>query len=321
VNKKNLIITGAIFVVLLIYVLMTQTGNKGFDTLTLPEVPKIAFEELDKITVQKPDGTFVLAKQGIGWQIMSPITFPAEKQKTDALTRMLGEIRITNMVTEQAENLADFGLNSQTAMTLILEGKTEKIELLLGRANEGSTHTYVQLPGDQKIYQLLGDFTQQLNSPAQEWRSLKIYEFSTDKVTGITINQKGKPTIVITKEQEVKQDIVKDSPQGVTPVALPIRMVWKANKSNTVLNDPKVNQLLNSFTRLAAQKILDDQKWTKKSIAQIQVQTLEGIETLEILKNIEKEQKYIVRRAGETTLYEIGKYQGDNLLKTVADLK
>ena len=47
-KHKNLIITGAIFAVLLIYVLMTQTGDKGFNTLTLPKIPTITYENLEK---------------------------------------------------------------------------------------------------------------------------------------------------------------------------------------------------------------------------------------------------------------------------------
>ncbi|MCK5242143.1 DUF4340 domain-containing protein [bacterium] len=320
-KHKNLIITGAIFAVLLIYVLMTQTGDKGFNTLTLPKIPTITYENLEKITVQKSGETIIFSKQEEAWQITEPINFPAEKQKMDSLTRMLGEILITNLVTEQAEQAADFGLNSQTAMTLILAGDNKTVELRLGAVNKSSTHTYVQLPGDQKIYQLLGDFTQQLNRPALEWRSLRVYDFSTDQVTGLSIEQKGKPALRIAKEQEVKEEIVKHSAQGVTPPALPARMVWKEKNSNTVLNDPKVNQLLNAFTRLAAHKILDTHEWQKKPIAQVKVQTLEGEKVLEILQFQEKEQKYLVRRADDTMIYEIGKYQGDNLLKTVEELK
>ena len=102
-KHKNLIITGAIFAVLLIYVLMTQTGDKGFNTLTLPKIPTITYENLEKITVQKSGETIIFSKQEEAWQITEPINFPAEKQKMDSLTRMLGEILITNLVTEQAE--------------------------------------------------------------------------------------------------------------------------------------------------------------------------------------------------------------------------
>jgi len=322
VKQRNLIISGAIFLVLLIYVLFTQTGNKGFNTLKLPALPKITSEEMEKITITKPEEQIVLIKQDKNWQITEPFSFPAEKSKTDSLRRMLSEIRLTNLVTERAEAEADYGLTTTNAITLKIQGAGNKlIELVLGNANENSTHTYVQLPGDSKIYQLLGDFTQQLRRSAKEWRSLCIYEFTTDVVRSVSIAQKGKPILIFSKEQEVQEEIVKDSAQKVSPTSLPTHMVWKVKGKGTVLNDPKVNRFLNAFTRLAANKIADGVIWDKKPMARVKVETVDKVYELEILTFLKKQQRYRVRRAGENVIYEISKYQGDNLLKTEADFK
>ncbi|MBN1595124.1 DUF4340 domain-containing protein [candidate division FCPU426 bacterium] len=321
-KQKKMIITGAIFLILLIYVLVTHTGNRGFNTLTLPAFPKLTAEQMEQITVNRPEEKVVLEKQGGGWQLKEPFAFTADKSKLDSVTRLLENIRITNLVTERAEALADYGLNSTTAIGLVVAGGGKKVDLTVGQANDSGTHTYVQLPGDQKIYQVLGDFTQQLQRPAREWRSLGIYDFSTDDVKSVAIAQKGKRELAFSREQEAQEGIVKDTPQSVTPAALPVKMVWKEKQKGVVLNDPKVNQWLNNFTRLTAQKINDEAVWRGAPLAQIRVETTPGkIQALEVLKWMPEEQRYQVRRAGEELVYEIGRYQGESLLKGLEELK
>ncbi|MCK5219258.1 DUF4340 domain-containing protein [bacterium] len=320
-KQRRLIITTAIFGVLLIYVLITQTGNKGFNTLKLPVLPVIVAEEMEKIEIALPDvDRLEFAKKESGWQIVEPIEFPADKNKLEALQRMLAELRLTDMITENTDREADYNLTTATAISVMVSGsKDQKLELSVGSANAGATHTFIRRPGDSKVYQVLGDVTQQLTRPAREWRSLQVYDFSTDQVLNVTISQKGKKPVIFSKTEEIQEQIVKDSPRSITPSALPARTIWRAEDRTEPLGDPKVNQFLNAFTRLTAAKISNLKDWPGKPLASVQVKTLNTKYVLEFLEFQKKDKLYLIRRFGEGIIYELPEYQGKNLLKELKD--
>lgn len=319
-SKRTLYIAGGVFLLLLAYVLLTQTGDRGFNTLKLPQLPRIAAEKMLKIEITTQAGSLALEKQPAAWRITSPVDFPADKNKLDSLTRLLGELRITGLTSDRPGAAADFGLTTPTAATLRVSGEGGLAwELTVGRPDAAMTHTYVQLPGDPKVYQVLGDMTQQVSRPAAEWRSLQIFDFSTDLAQRVAIRSAGKKALQFSKEQEPEAKIVGDTPQGVTPPALPAKISWKDQATGKVLPDPAVNQFLNAFTRLSASRIVDEAHSAAQPLAVVTVGTLDREYTLEILRFLADSRQYLVRRQGEAMLYEIPEYQGKNLLKEAKD--
>lgn len=319
-SKRSLYIAGGVFLLLLAYVLLTRTGDRGFNTLQLPKLAQIAPEKMLKIEIISSAGALVLEKQPAAWHITSPLDFPADKNRLEALTRMLGELRITGLTSDRPGAGADFGLNTPAAATLRVSGENQQAwELIVGQPDANLTHTYVQLPGDPKVYQVLGDITQQLSRPAAEWRSLQIFDFSADLAQRIAIRPSGKPALLLNKEQEAETKIVADTPQGTTPPALPQRIVWKDQAGGKALPDPAVNQFLNAFTRLAGARIVDEPQTSVRPLAVVSVGTSEREYVLEILRFAENSRQYLVKRQGEAVLYEIPEYQGKNLLKEAKD--
>ncbi|MEW6516450.1 MAG: DUF4340 domain-containing protein [candidate division FCPU426 bacterium] len=319
-SKRSLYIAGGVFLLLLAYVLFTQTGDRGFNTLNLPVLPQIKAEKLTKIEITTPAGSVIFEKQPAAWQITSPIAFAADKNKLDSLTRLLGELRITGLTSERPEAAADFGLTTPTASTLRVSGENQQAwELRVGQTDANQTHTYVQLPGDPKVYQVLGDITQQLSRPATEWRSLQIFDFSTDQALRVSIRQSGQPAFEFTKEQETEAKIVADTPQGTTPPAMTTRIVWKNQTDGKALPDPAVNQFLNAFTRLSAARIADNAPASGKPLAVVAVATADKEYALEVIRFLADTRQYLVQRKGEAVLYEIPEYQGKNLLKEAKD--
>jgi hypothetical protein len=317
-NRKNFMIAGGVFVVLLAYVLITQTGNRGFNTVKLPELAKISADDMERLEISRPTGKLVLEKKDKQWWITEPFAFAAEKYKMENAQRALAEIRLTDVITEQTGREADFGLTSTTATGMRLLGsKNRKLELTVGHANPAGTHTFVHLPGDKKTYQVLGELSSVLNAPATEWRSLQIYDFSPDTVQSFSLTR-GKKILAVAKTQEPDAGAVL-APAGNTAAPRPGHAVWRAQNEPKVLNDPKVNQWLNALARLNASRIVDDPP-AAKILAQILVKTGQREQGLEFLEKPGKGKTYWVRRPGETVVYEIPDYQGQNLLKDVKDL-
>jgi hypothetical protein len=315
-QRNKLMIAGGIFALLLGYVLFTQTGNRGFNTVKLPTLPKMDASTLVRVEIKRPQGTVVLEKKAEGWTLVEPLVFPVDKNKLENLQRTLSELRLTDMITEQVNRDADFGVTSTTATALVVvDNKQKRLEMMVGKLNAAGTHTFVRFLGDFKVYQVLGDLPSALDAPAPDWRSLQIYDLGSDAVQGFSVTV-GKKTLTVSKEQ-----VPVEAPAGTTATAKTMRSVWRASSDTPPLNDMKVEQWTMAFTRLAANRIVDAPGAIKGILGQVQVKTTQGALTLEFLSYLAKDKVYWVRRAGETTVYEIPDYQGQNLLKEAKDLQ
>jgi len=307
--------------VLLIYVLLTQTGNRGFNTLQLPKLPVITVDQMSKIQLDQPSGRLVLALLDKKWRLVEPLDFAADTSKLDNARRALSEVRITDIIAEQPESYVDYGLNSGTAVRIGVQSlKDKKFDLFVGRVNPAGTHTFVRLPDKPAVYQVLGDLAAPLAFPAKAWRSLQIFDLSTDDIREADITQSGK-TLTFRKVEEPQPGIVPNSPQGVTPPALPSRTIWKADGQAQPLDETKVNQMLGALARLNGTAIVDDPAPAGKPLATVRFRTLQGEQALEFLSLNASNRRYLVRRAGDPVVYELEEYQGKNLLKSYADLK
>lgn len=319
--RKNVIVAIAVFAALLAYVLITQGGNRGRTTLKLPGVTKIEPADMQRIEITRPGERLILAREGSDWKILEPFAFPADKRKLDTLQRLLASARITDLIAEGTDRRADYGLNSATAVSLVVRGSQDrKLELTLGASNQGHTHTFVLVPGGRNIYQVLGDFPQVVDQPAAHWRSLQIFDVSPDAVQEVKITQ-GRQALVL-KKTEIPVPVPAGTAQGVTPPPQPKRMVWKAEGHAQEPNEIKVNQILSTLSRLSAQGIRDEKPvLTQAPLAVVEFTTPEKTYRLEFLAYDKTGARYQVRTGGGDTVYEIADYQGKNILKKFADLR
>lgn len=319
-KSRNLLLGGAVFLALLIYVFFTQTGNKGFNTITLPSLPKIAAGDMTRIEIGEPAGRMVLEQTDGHWKIVEPFAFPADKNKLESLQRLLAELRLTDLISENPKSPGEYGLVSGTALTLEVTGKPgTKLSLTVGSSNSTGTHTFVQLPKGSGVYQVLGDIVYQLKRPASEWRSLQIYDFLPESAQRVEISRPdSKRPLVLVRSEEAEPKIVTSAPQGVTSTPLPVKVVWKAGKQQ--FPEARLAQWVNVFAHLSAAKIADNVSWTGKPLAVLKVKTAEAEYSLEVLQFLKAEKQVRVRRAGEAVMFDLPESQIQSLLKSERDL-
>jgi hypothetical protein len=319
--RRNLYTGLAVFGVLLIYVLLTQTGDRGYNTLHLPALPKITADQMSSIEITRPDAKVVLALLDKQWRLTEPFAFPAEGYRVDGLRRALAEARLTDLIAERPGQEADYGLNSTTAVRVRVKSQQDKtLELTVGKANAAGTHTFVRLEGRPAVYQALGDLAAVLSTPAGDWRSLKLTDLPPEDIRQVTLTR-GRRTLVLDKTTEAQPGIVPNTPQGVTPAALPARSVWKAAGSSRVLNENKVGAFLAALARLNATRILDGAAVPPAPAAVVRFTAANGETTLEILSFETKAKKVRVRRPDLPAVYEIEEYQGRQILPELKDLE
>ncbi len=321
--RRSLWVALALFGVLLLYVLLTQTGNRGYNTLRLPALPKLAADDLVRIELDRAQGRLILEKKDAGWQIVEPFAFPADKFKVENAQRALAGLRLSDLIAERAGAEADYGLTSATAIGVAVRGgQGQALRLSVGKLNQAGTHTFVRRPDRPAVYQVFGDLAGPLSPAPADWRSLQIYDFSPDLVHSLSVSR-GRQVLQAAKVEEKSPQTVGGGAQPVTRVALPGRVVWKAQGQE--LNEAKVNQLLGNLCRLTALRIEDaapplHQSGAGPTLAVVKFR-LPQEHSLTFLSFNAQDKTYRARADDRPTVYVLSEWVGKSLLKNFQDLK
>jgi hypothetical protein len=317
--QRKYLIAAAIFVALFGYVLLTQTGDKGMNTLKLPKLPKVEAKDISQIIIASPAQTFKLEKIQTVWKITQPIEFAAQTVKVENLGQQLAEMQISDLVAEQAEENVDYGLNSKTAINLNYKTTAGKeVKVIVGRTNDLGTHTFLQLPKDKHVYQILGDLKSQLAEEPKKWRSLEVLSISPDEIKEFSLQQ-GKENYQLQKIK-IEQPI---PAKGTTAAAFATpRWEWVVKGQTVPLIEPKVNQLLNEACRLNANEIVESPAaLNSKPLAIVSLTSASQIFRLEFINKLKDPTRYWVRRADTQVIYEIPEFKAQMILKKITDLR
>ncbi|MHB8412346.1 MAG: DUF4340 domain-containing protein [Candidatus Acidiferrales bacterium] len=89
--------------------------------------------EITGITLDDPNGTIAVAKNGSAWQITKPKQVPADSAAVDALASSLSTNRFTAVASETPDNLAKYGLVHPDVTVDVTTKGGQKFHLLIGK--------------------------------------------------------------------------------------------------------------------------------------------------------------------------------------------
>ena len=117
-----------------------ESTHEATDQIRLLAAP----ESVTAITINRPDESVTLTKDGHLWQITAPIQAVADTRRVEALLTTLanpGEIRVLEGA---AANPQEFGLNPPRATIQMAAGNRELRAITLGRATPVGKRAYIQ---------------------------------------------------------------------------------------------------------------------------------------------------------------------------------
>jgi hypothetical protein len=107
-----------------------------------------------EVTVAPKDGETVrLVKEKDGWKMIAPAAVAADSSEADSLVLSFEGLEMDEVVAESPAKLSDFGLESpRNAVSVLLEGATEPMKILLGDKTPDSGSVYAKLPAQPRVF-------------------------------------------------------------------------------------------------------------------------------------------------------------------------
>ena len=309
-KTKQLLILGAIFVVLAIVVLFFENpfGQSEYEKkveTAMPLFPNFNKEQVVKIEITATGETTTLSKQDDNWVVASMDNYPADGEGVAELLSKVTEFKNTQRVSNNPEKQSEFEVDSTGVEAKLMDASDKVLaHLFVGKTTPGFLSSYVRPADSNDVYVAQGYLQSVFNKDTRTWKDRTIFNFNKGIVTQLNI---------ISPEETVELRLDAD---GAWQMLKPVAAAAKTTE---------VDALLTTFSGLDT----DDFAEAKDELAEYGLDTPQSTisavlndgttATLHVGK--EEEGKLYVKRDDKDTVFRLFKSNVDRLMKKSDTLK
>lgn len=309
-KTKQLLILGAIFVVLVIVVLLFDNpfGQSEYEKkveTAMPLFPNFNEEQVVKIEITATGETTTLSKQNDNWVVASMDNYPADGEGVAELLSKVTEFKNTQRVSNNPEKQSEFEVDSTGVEAKLMDASDKVLaHLFVGKTTSGFLSSYVRPADSNDVYVAQGYLQSVFNKDTRTWKDRTIFNFNKGIATQLNI---------ISPEETVELRLDAD---GAWQMLKPVAAAAKTTE---------VDALLTTFSGLDT----DDFAEAKDELAEYGLDTPQSTisavlndgttATLHVGK--EEEGKLYVKRDDKDTVFRLFKSNVDRLMKKSDTLK
>lgn len=224
----------------------------------LPKTAPLKPDEITSMEIAHDGGTTILRKAAGGTWIIEPAGWKADPAKIGEMKEAMAGLAITDLVSETGD-YARYRLDGRNRGVIrAYAGKRIVRDLFVGKAAPTYNHTYVMLPGDERVYLAGGDLGRLFMAPAGEIRDMLVFSVSSPEVVELRIEHEG-----------AKAVLTRSPAQGRGKAAQEIQ--WK-NESGSRVDKADVDGLLAALAKIYCGEYLAD---SEKGALKAPVTTIE----------------------------------------------
>ena len=309
-KTKQLLIFGAIFVVLAIVVLLFENpfGQSEYEKkveTAAPLFPNFNKEEVAQIEIVANAETTTLSKQDSNWIVASMNNYPADSEGITELLSKVAEFKNTQRVSNNPDKQAEFEVDSTGVEAKLMDANgTLLAHLFIGKTTSGFLSSYVRVADSNDVYVAQGYLQSVFDKGTRTWKDRTIFDFNKGIVTQLNSS----------------------SPEEVVELRLDADGTWQMLKPvASAVKQDEVDSLLTTFSALDTDdfaEMTDDLSEYGLDTPQSTVSAVHNDGTTVTL-HIGKEEdgKLYVKRDDEETVFRLFKSNVDRLIKKADTLK
>ncbi len=309
-KTKQLLILGAVFVVLAIVVIVFENpfGKTEYEKkveAAMPLFPDFDKEQVTKIEIIATDGTATLVKQDSNWLVASMDNYPADSEGVAELLTKVGEFKNTQRVSTNPEKQAEFEVDSTGVEAKLMDVNDKLVaHLFVGKTTPGFLSSYVRPANSNDVYVAQGYLQSVFNKGTRTWKDRTIFDFNKGNVTELNIS----------------------SPEETIELRLDANGTWQMLKPDaSAVKATEVDTLLTTLSELDT----DDFAEAKDNLAEYGLDTPESVisaalndgTTATLYIGKEAEGKLYVKRDDKDIIFRLFKSNVDRLIKKSETLK
>ena len=309
-KTKQLLILGAIFVVLAIVVLLFENpfGQSEYEKkveTAIPLFPNFNKEQVATIEIIAAGETTTLSKQNDNWVVTSMDNYPADSDSISELLSKVESFKNTQLVSNNPEKQAEFEVDSTGVEAKLMDMSGTLLgHLFVGKTTPGFLSSYVRAADSNAVYVAQGYLQSVFNKGERTWKDRTIFNFNKGIVTQLNIS----------------------SPEETVELRLDADGTWQMLKpAASAVKQTEIDSLLTTLSDLDTDDFAEATDDLSASGLDAPQSTISAIRndgttaTLHIGK--EEDGKFYVKRADTDTVFRLFKSNVDRLIKKSDTLK
>jgi hypothetical protein len=245
--KKEYILLGLLMASSIGYLVFQKTDRIHY---ALPALAELKADDITVIEIIRYGKTSTLRKEGKVW-LISPQNWRADLTKVSEMLDTLARLKVTDLVSESGD-YDRYQLDAKgKALLKAYAGKELRLELTVGKAAPTYNHTYIMLPGDERVYLAGGDLPRLFLVPVPELRDMVVFAVSPPEISRIEI-ERGTGKTVLTKSE-----LAQEAPKNVTSGEKTKLFTWM-NDKGTVVDKADIDSFLSALSKVYCGEYLDD---------------------------------------------------------------
>lgn len=145
-------------------------------------------DKVKEVTLARPGETVQLVKGSEGWRLVAPQSVKADASEVDALLSGLESLEVDEVVSEAPGDLAPYGLaQPKTTVTVVREGSSDALRLLLGEKTPDGGGVYAKLPTAQRVFTVASWSTGSLDKKPFDLRDRSLLHVKRDEVKTLEV--------------------------------------------------------------------------------------------------------------------------------------
>ncbi|MGE5614966.1 MAG: DUF4340 domain-containing protein [Bacillota bacterium] len=200
---KNAIILVVIVAILAgVYVLVTKIKPESTDNTTdLIRLTDFTSDEVESVTLENPDGIFVIVEKDKEWVLSSPTDLKYDSTILSSIVINASSVTADRVVEENAQDLAKYGLDKPvTVRVKTKDGKETVLEV--GNKTPTKSGYYVKFADKNDVYVIATYTGDYLVKGRNGIRAKKLFDFASDEINTLAMNRKGQNVFRSFKEKD-----------------------------------------------------------------------------------------------------------------------
>ena len=157
--------------------------------------------KITRIRISGDSGTTNFEKSPAGdWQLVLPPAVRTDRFGVESLITSIENTQMQSVVSEEARNLARYGL-LRPALRILTTEEGREVELWIGKQSEESRYFAIER-GKGPVFTVFDTFVNQLKKPASDFRNRDLFDFSSFNAGRLEIQTSERRLVLEKKENE-----------------------------------------------------------------------------------------------------------------------
>ena len=154
-------------------------------TFDLREKSVLAFDrdKVERVEVETPGQSLVVAKSGTEWRLEKPVQAPADYGTVESLLGRVQTAQMKSIAAQQAAGLEQYGLHKPEATVTLAAGST-RAALVIGSKDADGNH-YAKDASRPLIFTVEASLLEEMKKPADQLRNKDVFAFRPFNATAI----------------------------------------------------------------------------------------------------------------------------------------